>query len=278
MTMHFDPSSFPKYCELTPWEKFFFRTCCFYPPKPRNEWKLEKIIDVEQHAHIFEQAFGSGLWELIEGKCVLDVGCGRGGFVLAMASKSNATVVGVDLLPLFAEAREESERRGYDNVAFVQGSTRELADNSFDVVISHDSFEHFNEPEVMLAEMVRLAKPGGQVLIKFGPPWRNPWGRHMSGTIRRDRPWVHLLFSERTLMRCHSVYHREDTLFERYADLDGGLNQMTIAKFRRLLSGNPRLVIEQFEVLPLYWATLFANIPVINEFIAAAVRVRGVKQ
>jgi len=276
-TMKFNPDRFPKYNELSASEKFFLRTCCYYPPKPRREWKLDEIINVERHGRVYERAFGPDLWRLIDGKSVLDVGCGLGGFVVAMASKTTARVVGLDIFPLFSSAYQESQRRGYDNVSFIQGSTKELADNSFDVVISHDSFEHFNEPALMLSEMVRLAKPGGIVLIKFGPPWRNPWGRHMGGTVRKDRPWIHLLFSERTLMRCHSVYHNDDVLQERYAALEGGLNRMTIAKFTRLLNQNPQIAIQKLEVIPLYWARFLANIPILNEFIASAVRVRAIK-
>jgi ubiquinone/menaquinone biosynthesis C-methylase UbiE len=276
--MKFNAARFPKYNELTASEKLFLRFCCYYPPKPRREWKLDEIIDVEQHVQVYNHAFGPELWSLIDGKSVLDVGCGWGGYVLAMASKTTASVVGVDILPLFAAAAQESQRRHYDNVAFIQGSTKEIADNSFDVVISHDSFEHFDDPDFMLAEMVRLARPGGMVLIKFGPPWRNPWGRHMNGTIRRDRPWVHLLFSERTLMRCHSVYHNEETLLEQYAQLDGGLNRMTVARFRRILDNHPQFIIQKLEVMPLFWAKRLANVPLLNEFIASGVRVVGIKR
>jgi ubiquinone/menaquinone biosynthesis C-methylase UbiE len=275
--MSVDPIHFPKYHELNARERFFLRFCCYYPPKPPREWALDEILDVERHVTIYEEAFGHELWSLIAGKSVLDVGCGWGGYVLAMGSKTTASVVGLDILPLFATASQEGQRRGYDNVAFVQGSTQELADNSFDVVISHDSFEHFNEPEFMLAEMVRLTKPGGSVLIKFGPPWRNPWGRHMGGTIRRDRPWVHLLFPERTIMRCHSVYHNQERLLERYADLDGGLNKMTIGRFRRILQQNPHVSIQTFQVIPIHWARPLANIPILNEFIASSLRVRAIK-
>jgi hypothetical protein len=99
----------------------------------------------------------------------------------------------------------------------------------------------------------------------------------MGGTVRKDRPWIHLLFSERTLMRCHSVYHNEAVLQESYTALEGGLNRMTIAKFRRLLQQNPQIAIQKLEIIPLYWASLLANTPVLNEFIASAVRVRAIK-
>ena len=60
-------------------------------------------------------------------------------------------------------------------------------------------------------------------------------GRHLSGTIRKDRPWVHLLFPEKTIMPCYSVYHGEETLKERFEEIPGGMNKMTIARFRKIL-------------------------------------------
>ena len=129
----------------------------------------------------------------------------------------------MDIQNEFSYAETEAERRGLGNTVFIQGSTFSLKDNGFDVVISHNSFEHFELPEKILAEMVRITKPGGHILIKFGPPWMNPWGRHMSGTIRRDLPWIHLIVPEKVIMHCYSVYHDLPRLLEKYNELPGGL-------------------------------------------------------
>ena len=41
-----------------------------------------------------------------------------------------------------------------------------LLDNSFDLVISKDSFHHFDKPETALKEMWRVLKPGGLLYIQ----------------------------------------------------------------------------------------------------------------
>jgi SAM-dependent methyltransferase len=183
--------------------------------------------------------------------------------------------VGIDIQPIFKYAAEKAAESGLKNLEFVQGSTTVLADQSFDVVISHDSFEHFAEPIQMLAEMIRLTRVGGTLLIKFGPPWRSPWGRHLSGTIRKDRPWIHLVVPERVVMHCHSIYHNEPLRRSKYAELPGGLNKMTISRFLRLVESRRELTIEALRVSPIFSALRpLSRIPQVQEFFSSGIMVR----
>lgn len=252
-------------------EQLFLRTCCYDPPRPRRVRRPEDVVDTEQFVRVYEAAFGPDVWRLLAGKEVLDFGCGEGGYVLAAAVHGAGHVTGLDIIPDFRYAEAEAQRREYA-ATFICATSESLPDASFDVVISHDSFEHFEQPADILAEMIRLTRPGGRVLIKFGPPWRNPWGRHMSGTIRRDRPWVHLIVPERMIMRVHSVYHNQAVLSERYAELPGGLNKMTIGHFQALLRARPELRVEQFHVMALYGVRALTALPVAREFFATGAR------
>lgn len=266
----FDPAIFPGYAELSRTERLFLRTCCYYPPRPRRERTPAAVADTPTHIDIFSRAFGPDLWTWIAGREVLDFGCGEGGFTLALAAGAARHVTGLDILPDFAFAEAEAARRGAA-VTFVGAASTTLPDAGFDIVISHDSFEHFAQPEAILAEMVRLTRPGGRILIKFGPPWGNPWGRHMGGTIRRDRPWIHLLVSERTIMRAQSVYHREPELSEYYDQLPGGLNKMTVGRFKRIIHQQPGITLESFRVRTLYSLPV-ATLPGLGELFASSVR------
>lgn len=266
-----EPDPRPTIDQLTVGERLFLRTCCYDPPRPRRIRTPESVSRTDQFTTVYERTFGRDIWTLIAGKEVLDFGCGEGGHVLALAANGASHVTGLDILPEFFNAEAESQRRGY-RATFINATSDVLPDASFDVVISHDSFEHFDDPGYILSEMVRLTRPGGRVLIKFGPPWRNPWGRHMSGTIRRDRPWIHLVVSERMIMRAQSVYHNEPVFSERYADLPGGLNKMTVAHFQQLLREQADLRVEQFHVFPLYGIPALVALPVVREFFASGVR------
>lgn len=167
------------------------------------------------------------------GQHVLDFGCGVGEQTLALAREGAAHVCGVDINAALldaARARAAGSPEG-DRVSFALG-TDGLASGSFDVIVSQNSMEHFPDPEGVLATMRRLLRPGGRLLITFGPPWFAPYGSHMH--FFTMVPWVQLLFAERTVMRVRSRY-RDDGA-KRYEDVVGGLNRMSLARFERLVA------------------------------------------
>ena len=98
----------------------------------------------------------------------MDFGCGEGGFVIGMASKVDCFAEGVDIQSQFEVAEDFILKNNIKNTKFHLGSSKILKDASYDVIISHDSFEHFEHPDAILDEMVRLVKPNGYILIKFG--------------------------------------------------------------------------------------------------------------
>lgn len=274
----FDPSRFPKWGELGLAERLFLRTCCYFPPRAARVPAPADVTDVDGFRTVLERAYGRDLARRVRGRTVLDVGCGEGGHVLALARMGAASVTGIDLQRRFGHAAATIREKGLGAVRFVQGPTAALRDGSFDLVLSHDSFEHFAHPAAVLSEMARVTRTGGRVLIKFGPPWRNPWGRHMGGTVRRDRPWVHLFVPERVVMRAHSAYHDKPVLLERYAQLPGGLNRMTVGCFRRLLEREPALEVERFEPLARRRLRAGARVPILGEFLASGARAACVRR
>jgi SAM-dependent methyltransferase len=51
-------------------------------------------------------------------------------------------------------------------------------DEWFDLIVSFNAMEHIPEPEMALAEMARVVKPGGLVYITFDPIWTADSGSH----------------------------------------------------------------------------------------------------
>ncbi len=101
------------------------------------------------------------------GERVLDVACGPGFLTLAFAGRCREAI-GVDATESWlGRAREEAKRRGLANVRFEAGDASQLpfADAQFDVVACRAAFHHFPAPERVLAEMRRVAKSRGRVLI-----------------------------------------------------------------------------------------------------------------
>lgn len=94
---------------------------------------------------------------------VLDVGCGTGEISSRLATElPRARVTGVDLLePHLALARRRYTALG-DRLTFTQADAFELpfAARSFDLVVCRHMLQAVPHPEKVLAEMVRVARPG----------------------------------------------------------------------------------------------------------------------
>jgi ubiquinone/menaquinone biosynthesis C-methylase UbiE len=98
---------------------------------------------------------------------ILDVACGPGIVSAGIAAKARA-VVAFDLTPeMLRQARDRCAKAGLTNVTFEQGSATALpfADNSFDCVVTRLSIHHFDAPPLVLAEMFRVLKPAGKLVL-----------------------------------------------------------------------------------------------------------------
>lgn len=108
------------------------------------------------------------------GRQLLDVGCGTGDDVLALAELvgPGGRVVGIDRSAgLIEEARGRLLGRRLP-AEFLTGDVHDLPfpDASFDGVRADRVFMHLPDPARALAEMVRVVRPGGRVVIRE-PDW-----------------------------------------------------------------------------------------------------------
>jgi SAM-dependent methyltransferase len=210
-----------------------------------------------------EMLFGEGIWSELSGKTVVDFGCGSGGEAIEMAEHGATSVIGIDILDHSLEtARGAAEKAG------VSGRCRftKHADTLVDLVVSLDGFEHFGDPGAVLQTMARMLKPTGRVLATFGPTWLHPLGGHLFSVF----PWAHLLFTERALIRWRSGFKHDGAT--RFGEVEGGLNQMTISRFRRLVASSP-LEFETLETIPIRRLRAISN-RVTREFVTSFVRCR----
>lgn len=105
---------------------------------------------------------------LLPGQSAIDLGCGPSGILdlLSAAVSPGGRVVGLDADPVHAAmASQYVSERGLGNVAVVTADARHtgLPGDSFDLVHARTLLVTIPEPDEVLAEMVRLAKPGGWV-------------------------------------------------------------------------------------------------------------------
>lgn len=93
----------------------------------------------------------------------LDVGTGAGALALALAPIVRE-VVGLDPVP---ELLELARARASANAEFVEGDGTALPfpDGHFDLAGTHRTLHHVDRPDRIVAELARVTRPGGHVLV-----------------------------------------------------------------------------------------------------------------
>ncbi|OGP58248.1 MAG: hypothetical protein A2V67_20400 [Deltaproteobacteria bacterium RBG_13_61_14] len=112
---------------------------------------------------------------------ILDLGCGTGASLEALSKLGEA--YGLDSA---AAALECASRRGLPGIVAGQASRIPFAGQTFEVVTALDLLEHLAEDQPVLAEALRVLKPGGWLLITVPAyPWL--WGAHDQALGHRRR-------------------------------------------------------------------------------------------
>ncbi len=228
------------------------------------------------------QAYGVPL----EGRTVLDLGCSDGSLTSQYVQYGPAEVIGVDVrAEEVARARQLAAGPGLRYLVSTP-DTIPLPDESVDVVVSYDVFEHVTQPAVILRECSRVLRPGGRMLIgTWG--WYHPFAHHMWATM--PVPWAHVLFSERTVMRTSRRVYLSPWYEPRMYDLDvhghkipdkytadvipvDYVNKFLIRDFEDAFksTGLPyKINLEPFGSRYARWTRLFLRFPYLREYFAS---------
>ena len=106
--------------------------------------------------------------EITPGMDVLDLGCGDGTTALP-AAQLGANVLGVDIAAnLVAAGNTRAQAAGLTNLRFQEGDAtdlKELADNSFDLVVSIFGAMFAPKPFDVAKEVVRVTRRGGRIVM-----------------------------------------------------------------------------------------------------------------
>ena len=105
-------------------------------------------------------------FESLKGKDVLDVGFGSG-FSVQLFVEAGAHVTGVDLTPWAVETTQRRLSAFGLEADIREGDAEQLpfANESFDLVFSWGVIHHSSDMDRALAELVRVCRPGGRVVI-----------------------------------------------------------------------------------------------------------------
>lgn len=126
------------------------------------------------------------------GERVLEVGCGAGH---VLERFEGAIRTGVDLS---ASMLARTRRRLGDTVELSQGSADQLPfpDGTFDVVLCTEVLEHTPDPAAVVKELVRVAGPGGRVVVSIPNEARIDRAKRMLRRVPLLRRWLRTLAEE----------------------------------------------------------------------------------
>jgi len=171
-------------------------------------------------------------WAPLGGQRVLDVGCGVGMYTAAFL-RETPHVFGVEI----ERERALEARARAAGVVQALGERIPFLDATFDVVFSHEVLEHVADDRDCVAEMVRVTRPGGRIVV-FVPNRLYPFETH--GIFWRGRyhfgnvPLVNWL---PTSLRNRLAPH---------------VRAYTAGDLRRLFDGLPVRIIYHTQVFPGY--------------------------
>lgn len=165
--------------------------CCDLSDRP--DWLKPLLSGI--HADVLSRYYGCGLVcpPLLEGCRILDLGCGSGRDVYALAQLVGASgeVVGLDMTDeqLAIAQRHRSwhaEKFGFDNTRFLKGYIEKLDEldlepGSFDVIVSNCVVNLSPDKASVLRGIHRLLKPGGE--FYFSDVYAN---RRVPESVRND--------------------------------------------------------------------------------------------
>jgi SAM-dependent methyltransferase len=133
--------------------------------------------------------FGSGIWDELRGKTVIDFGCGVGSEAVEAAQHGARKVIGIDNREsVLAEARRAAENASVADRCKFATETQEKAD----VVLSLDAFEHFDDPAGVLRVMRGVCSKTTDACSPFSARrgitlWAGTYSRSSLGRISSSR-------------------------------------------------------------------------------------------
>jgi ubiquinone/menaquinone biosynthesis C-methylase UbiE len=138
--------------------------------RARAIWSAGDALPIAKSYAIGAEQFVNRL-AIRPGESVLDVGCGAGTLAIQVA-RAGGRVSGIDIAPyVIAEARLEARAAGC-NIEFDVGDAESLpfVDHQFDTTVTMFGAMFAFRPERAAAELVRVTRPGGRVVMANWTP------------------------------------------------------------------------------------------------------------
>ena len=186
--------------------------------------------------------------DLLKNKTLLDLGSFTGGRLSAWYENYELKkVYGIDINPIFKIAADEFASEKKINAEFKTGVGENLPydNNSFDFIVSTDTFEHVQNLENTMNECFRVLKPDGMLLAVF-PQFLQPFESHLNFVTKL--PCIHWFFNSKKISEKYyeilkergvsaKWYNGEKYSLDEWEKLPT-LNGTSIRKFEKILKNN----------------------------------------
>ena len=164
---------------------FAAETRAFFGPRAAT-WDARFGDDMPAYAAAVADA------ALPSGGSVLDAGCGTGRALPALrdAVGPTGTVIGADFTPQMLETARDHGRARHAVLVLADARRLPFADARLDAVFAAGLVQHMPDPAAGLAELARVTRPGGRLII-FHPSGRAALAARHGRTLRPDEPLAH---------------------------------------------------------------------------------------
>lgn len=184
----------------------------------------------------------------IAGQTILDIGGGGGWFTAEFQAH------GARCCLLEPDPEElHSRQAGPVSAVRADGLRLPVRDHAADITFSSNVLEHVPDPQAMIAEMIRVTKPGGLVYLAF-TNWYSPWGGHEMS------PWHYL--------GAGFAYRRYTRRYRRKPKHKVGHNLFPVSISSVLRAVRARRDVEIIDARPRYypaWCRPVVAVPLLRE-------------
>lgn len=207
-----------------------------------DEWKAfflghfqREMAEIERFWMRFPEEFD------VENCDVLDFGSGSGCLPICLAKKRAKTVLGLEINANYTKfSRFNLQERFGEYSSIVRYESHELTsleDQQFDMIFSKDVLEHVSDLPNIMKELVKKLKPGGKLVLGFGPLWHSPFGDH--GVSKKvfgfGFPWLHLMMSEKLILKHINLERAQQNQKRVESICDFGMNQLEFRDYKQIL-------------------------------------------
>ena len=154
----------------------------------------------------------------LDGRVILEAGCGMGRFLDVSSRAPRTQVVGFDLSLAVESAFENLGRR--PNVHIVQADifSPPFSNQAFDIIYSIGVLHHTPSPSAAFLRLVPLLKQGGKIAIWVYPKYEWAMMSDIYRQVTTRMPWSMLLGVVRLMTKLHAMDDKMPKLLHRCAD------------------------------------------------------------